>query len=203
VFDGLYPVIGCVLALLVGVGTFVSELQPDLYTFRRSRPIAPGSWFWFKFIGGAVALVGLFDFPCMLLTWSGVIRSSCPGFAAAFPMLLHLLCYSIAVFMACIVRHSTYSTVLAFGALMLITVPEMAEFRVPRFFTFFSMWHDAASASTLLFPLDLGSGFPVLWQAGVGAVTFLLPAIVLVGAIVIPTTLTAAYLVKRDISVGS
>ncbi len=201
-FDGMYPIVGCVLALLIGVGTFVSELQPELHTFWRSRPIAPGSWFWFKFIGGAVALVGLFDVPCMLLTWSGVVRSSSPGFAAFFPMLLHLLCYSIAVFMACIVRHSTYSTVLAFGAWMLITVPEMAEFRVPRFLTFFSMWHDAASAYPSLF---IGSqpGYPKPWQTCLFAVSYLCPGIVLVGAIAIPTTLAAAYLVKRDISVGS
>jgi len=199
VFDGLYPVIGCVLALLVGVGTFVSELQPDLYTFRRSRPIAPGSWFWFKFIGGAIALVGLFDFPCMLLTWSGGVRTSSPGFAAVFPMLLHLLCYSIAVFMACSVRHSSYSTVLAVGVLMLILVPELADFGVPRLLSFFTMWRDAAVGSSRLIAI----GDPRLWPSGVLAVACLCPAFILVGAIVIPTTLAAAYLVKRDISVGS
>lgn len=199
-FDGMYPIIGCALALLIGVGTFVSELQPDLYSFWRSRPIAPGSWFWFKFIGGAIALVGLFDFPCMLLTWSGVVRTSSPGFAAVFPMLLHLLCYSIAVFMACVVRHSTYATVLAVGALMLILVPEMADFGVPRFLSFFAMWRDAAEGYLSLF---IASGSPALWQTGYLAVLYLRPAFILFGAIVIPTTLAAAYLVKRDISVGS
>ena len=203
-FDSMYPVIGCVLALLIGVGTFVSELQPDLHIFWRSRPISPSSWFWFKFIGGAIALVGLFDFPCILLTWSGIVRTSSPGFAAVFPMLLHLLCYSIAVFMACIVRHSTYATVLAVGALMvLILVPELPKSVLPGFLSFFSMWRDAANASRRIFSLGQRSGHPVLWQIGIHAVSYLPPAFFLVGAIVIPTTLAAAYLVKRDISVGS
>lgn len=203
-FDSMYPTIGCVLALLIGVGTFVSELQPDLHAFWRSRPISPGSWFWFKFIGGAVALVGLFDFPCMMLTWSGVVRSSCPGFASFFPLLLHLLCYSIAVFMACIVRHTTYATVFAVGALMvLILAPEVPKSGLPRFMSFLTMWSDAAPVSRRLFSVDPSSGYPVLWQTGVSAVMFLLPAIGLVCAIVIPTTLAAAFMVKRDISVGS
>ncbi len=201
-FDSMYPIIGCVLALLIGVGTFVSELQPELHTFWRSRPIAPGSWFWFKFTGGAIALVGLFDVPCMLLSWSEFVRTSSPGFAAVFPMLLHLLCYSIAVFMACIVRHSTYATVFAVGALMLIIIPELAEFRVPRFLAFFTMWKDTADAYSSLF-IGFRPGYPRLWQIGLRPVLYLFLAIVLVAAIAIPTTLAAAYLVKRDISVGS
>ena len=114
-------------------------------------------------------------------------------------MLLHLLCYSIAVFMACSVRHSSYSTILAVGALMLILVPELADFGVPGFLSFFTMWRDGAVGSSQL----IASGYPQLWQTGVLAVACLCPAFILVGAIVIPTTLAAAYLVKRDISVSS
>ena len=203
-FDSMYPIIGCVLALLIGVGTFVSELQPELHTFWRSRPISPSSWFWFKFIGGAIAMIGLFDVPCILLIWSGFVQSSSPGFASLFPLLLHLLCYSIAVFMACILRHTTYATVFAVGALIvLILVPELPKSVLPRFLSFLTMWNDAAPVSRRLFSVDPRSGYPVLWQTGVSAVMFLLPAIGLVCAIVIPTTIAAAYLIKRDISVGS
>ena len=202
-FDGMYPIIGCVLALLIGVGTFVSELQPELHTYWRSRPISPSSWFWFKFIGGAIAMIGLFDVPCILLIWSGFVQSSSPGFASLFPLLLHLLCYSIAVFMACILRHTTYATVFAVGALIvLILVPELPKSVLPRFLSFLTMWNDAAPVSRRLFSVDPRSGYPVLWQTGVSAVMFLLPAIGLVCAIVIPTTIAAAYLIKRDISVG-
>jgi hypothetical protein len=201
-FDAMFPIVGCVLALLIGVGTFVSELQPALHTFWRSRPISPASWFWFKFIGGAIALFGLFDVPCMLLTWFGIVRTSSPGLVAVFPMLLHLLCYSIAVFMACSVRHSTYSTVLAVGVLSLILVPEMAEFRVPRFLAFFTMWQDATRGAT-----SLASAFQLghlpFWLTCYDAFLYLSPALILIGAIVIPTTVAAAYLVKRDLSIGS
>ena len=200
-FDFMYPALGCVLALLIGVGSFVSELQPDLHMFWRSRPISPGSWFWFKYIGGAIALIGLFDAPCMLLAWSGVVRTVSPGFAAVFPMLLHLLCYSLAVFAACSVRHSSYSTVLAVCALLVIIIPELAEFQVPRFLSFFTMWRDAALASE---SLAIGAqGYRALWQTGYYAIPFLLPACILIGAIALPATVAAAYLVKRDISLGS
>ena len=202
-FDSMYPTIGCVLALLIGVGSFVSELKPDLHMFWRSRPISPGSWFWFKYIGGAIALIGLFDVPCMLLAWSGVVRTASPGIAAVFPMLLHLLCYSLAVFAACSVRHSSYSTVLAVGALLVIIVPELNDFRVPRFLSFLTIWRDAAQASTSLASAFGAHGYPTLWQIGYVAFLRLLPACILIGAIAIPTTFAAAYLVKRDISVGS
>ena len=202
-FNFLYPALGCVLALLIGVGSCVSELQPDLHTFWRSRPISPGSWFWFKYIGGAIALIGLFDVPCMLLTWSGTVRAASPGFAAVFPMLLHLLCYSLAVFAACSVRHSSYSTVLAVGALLVIIVPELADFRVPRFLSFFALWSDAVHAYVGLAVAYQEPGDPPLWQIGYVAFLSLLPACILIGAIALPTTIAAAYLVKRDISVGS
>jgi hypothetical protein len=180
-FDSMYPTIGCVLALLIGVGTFVSELQSGLHTFWRSRPISSSSWFWFKFIGGAIALIGLFDVPCMLLAWSGIVRTSSPGFAAIFPMLLHLLCYSIAVFFACTVRHSTYATVFAVGVIMsVILIPELPYVRLPQYVSFL-----------------------MLWQAAVRGNSSLLPAFFMVSVCVIPITVATAYLVKRDLSIGS
>lgn len=202
-FDFMYPALGCALALLIGVGSFVSELQPDLHMFWRSRPISPGSWFWFKYIGGAIALIGLFDVPCMLLAWSGIVRTASPGFAAVFPMLLHLLCYSLAVFAACSVRHSSYSTVLAISALMVIIIPELAEFQVPRFLSFLTMWRDAVRAYVGLAIGAREPGYPAPWQIGYAAFRSLLPACILIGVIALPTTVAAAYMVKRDISVGS
>ena len=180
-FDSMYPTIGCVLALLIGVGTFVSALQPGLHTFWRSRPISPSSWFWFKFIGGAIALIGLFDVPCMLLAWSGIVRTSSPGFAAIFPMLLHLMCYSIAVFFACTVRHSTYATVFAVGVIMsVILIPELPYVRLPQYVSFLMLWQEAVRRNSSL-----------------------LPAFFMVSVFVIPITVATAYLVKRDLSIGS
>lgn len=73
-----------------------------------------------------------------------------------------------------------YATVFAVGALMvLLLVSELPKSVLPGFLSFISMWSDAVRASRLL------------------------PAIGVVGAIAVPTTLAAAYLVKRDISVGS
>lgn len=202
-FDTMFPTVGCVLALLIGVGSFVSELQPDLHTFWRSRPISPSHWFWFKYTGGALALVGLFDLPCVLLTWSGIAQTSSPGFAAVFPVLLHLLCYSFAVFAACSVRHSSYSTALAVCALSVILVPELADFRVPRFLSFFAMWGDAADASRQIevYAQEFGglAGHRRILES---ISVFVMPACMLIGALAISTSIAAAFLVKRNISVG-
>ena len=139
----------------------------------------------------------------MLVAWSGIVRTSTPGFAAVFPTLLHLLCFSIAVFMACSVRHSTYSTVLAVAAVFVILLPELTELRVPRSLAFVTMWKDAASASESLALVSHVHGNPILWKTIYGSALYLLPAFILIGAIVIPTTIAAAYLVKRDISVSA
>jgi hypothetical protein len=180
-FDGIYPIGGCILALLIGVGTFVSELQPGLHTFWRSRPISPASWFWFKFIGGAIALIGLFDVPCLLLSWFSIVRTSSPGFKSIFPILLHLPCYSIAVFFACTVRHSTYATVLAVGVILAgIMVPELSDVHLPEYLSFLMLWRKADNGYSNL-----------------------LPAFFMVSVFVIPITVATAYLVKRDFSIGS
>lgn len=203
-FDSMFPTVGCVLALLIGVGGFVSELQPDLHTFWRSRPISPSHWFWFKYTGGALALVGVYDLPCVLLTWSGIAQTSSPGFAAVFPALLHLMSYSFAVFAACSVRHSSYSTVLAVCALSVILVPELADFRVPRFLSFFAMWGDAADASRQIEVYAQQFGEPAALMRICGSISeFVLPACMLIGAIAIPASIAAAFLVKRNISLGS
>jgi hypothetical protein len=180
-FDAMYPIVGCVLALLIGVGSFVSELQPDLHTFWRSRPISPSSWFWFKFIGGAIALIGLFDMPCLLLSWSGILGTWSHGSASVFPILLHLSCYSVAVFFACTVRHSTYATVFAVGVMLsAILIPELPYVRLPEYLSFLMLWNEDVRGNS-----------------------HLLLALILVGAVVIPTTIAAAYLVKQDLSIGS
>ena len=185
----VHPIIGCVLAILIGVGSYVSELDPKLHTFWRSRPISATSWFWFKYVGGLVALIGLFDLPYALLVWTRMVPSSSPGIAACFPMVLHLLCYSLAVLAACSVRHSSYSTVLAVSALLAILLPELADFRIPQYLSFFELWEKA-------------SRFEVAYRHNWGAMSFLLTAGALVGAIALPVTATAAYLIKRDISVA-
>lgn len=184
-FDRLYPGVGCVLALLIGVGSYVSELDPKLHTFWRSRPISPSGWFWFKYVGGLVALIGLFDLPCAFLVWTGIVRTSSPGIAACFPMLLHLLCYSLAVLAACSVRHSSYSTVFAvIGALVVICLPEFPELQVPEFLSFLRLWENAARYTRYNRMTDLIGGSA------------------LVGTISLVATLTAAFLIKRDISVA-
>ncbi len=188
-YDSLHPLVGCVLALLIGVGSYVPELDPKLHTFWRSRPISPASWFWFKYVGGLVALIGLFDLPYALLVWMRMVPSSSPGIAACFPMVLHLLCYSLAVLAACSVRHSSYSTVLAVCALVAILLPSLADFRIPQYLSFFELWEKA-------------SRFERAYRYNWGAMSFLWTACALVGTIALPVTATAAYLIKRDISVA-
>jgi len=126
---------GVVVALLVGIGTFVTELQPDLLTFWRSRPISPTLWFWTKYVTGAMAILLFLDGPVVVVAclaasgWIGVFsHPSLPlylGYLGCAP-LLHLLAFSGAVCLACVVREAVYAGILTVGLLLVaILAPEL------------------------------------------------------------------------------
>jgi hypothetical protein len=110
--------IGIGLAVLVGVVTFAPDLRPDIFAFWRSRPISPSLWFWMKYLVGALAVLLTLYGPVVLLQCYFECRGRnqyfAPGFFACMP-LLHLLAYSGAVCMICVVRQSTYAGILAFA----------------------------------------------------------------------------------------
>ncbi len=202
-FAGLTPFIGCVLALIIGTGSFVHELEPQLHTFWRSRPISPKQWFWLKFFAGAVVIVGCYDLPLFAINRMVQIPRHSPislpgiGFSNTiaadlfFPILLHMFVYSLAVLAACSVRHPVYAPIFAVCILLAVIMgPEvinsMQQHPLIGSISFFQLWsnaeHDynflrAAATSAAAFALY---GLPTIFAA-----TF------------------AGWLIRRDISVST
>jgi ABC-type transport system involved in multi-copper enzyme maturation permease subunit len=119
---------GVVVALVVGIGTFVAELQPDLLTFWRSRPISPTLWFWTKYVTGALAILLFLDGPTVVVAlvavacgtlggWASVTDPYVLAFLGCAP-LLHLLAFSSAVCLICVVREAVYAGILTVGLLL-------------------------------------------------------------------------------------
>ena len=125
-------VTGVVVALVVGVGTFVSEVQPGLMTFWRSRPISPSKWFWTKYLTGLAAVLLFLLVPILLFcvaawTLGGEVLPNGEPFGRSrvgpWPLLwafasVTCLAYSIAVCLTCLVRQAVYAGILSLGLLL-------------------------------------------------------------------------------------
>ncbi|MFO0818292.1 MAG: hypothetical protein U1A77_10150 [Pirellulales bacterium] len=118
--------LGMLWSAIVGVAIFSGELQPKLEQFWRSRPIAPGNWFWMKFAIGLFAVVGLFDLlPAALLavvgtrTNPGQPGTSVFAYLACMP-LMHALVYSLAVAAVCRLKRSIPAAIVALVAFFIL-----------------------------------------------------------------------------------
>jgi hypothetical protein len=115
--------VGAFWAIVVAASLFSAELEPRLVAFWRSRPIDPAAWFRIKYLTGAVTLLIFIDLPAALLG-HGDAESAAAGlvaFLACVPV-LHLAIYSVAVLIACVVRHTIYSGILSLGAVLSFVV---------------------------------------------------------------------------------
>ena len=86
------------LSMLGTVG-FVSDLEPRLYTFWRSRPISSSGWFWLRYVAGLFAIALFFVLPIMVVA-AVTTEGQAVGFLLLLP-LLSLVVYSLGVFCAC------------------------------------------------------------------------------------------------------
>ncbi|HVW36403.1 MAG TPA: hypothetical protein VHB99_03825, partial [Pirellulales bacterium] len=101
--------------LLVGIGTFIGELQPRTMDFWRSRPIEPAFWFWTKYVTGLAAT--------SLFLATPIAASGREGLVMALVFLPWLaIVYSLAVCLTCLVRHSFYAGVLSFTIALFLFV---------------------------------------------------------------------------------
>ena len=124
--------IGFFWMAIVGVSTFVPELQSGLATFWRSRPIVPTRWFWSKFWLGAIVSLACIDLPAMVsidvshrMAWRDP-AAALIGYLCV--PLTHLLVYSIAVLAACLVRHVVYSGILSLSiSAMIVWLPVLGK----------------------------------------------------------------------------
>jgi hypothetical protein len=125
--------VGPVIALVVGVGAFVAEMQPRLLAFWRSRPVNPSHWFWTKYITGTATILVFLLGPIVLVgTWAwltGADRGS-PGhifYAAVWSSIL-LFAFTTAVCLTCVVRQAVYSGILSVGCVLgVLLLPYVLE----------------------------------------------------------------------------
>ena len=190
----LGPFVGCILALVIGVGSFVPPLQPQLHTFWRSRPISPRKWFWLKYLAGAAVIVFCYNVPILVLQRL-TMMSADPRYVPTismvtslfFPVVLHLFVYSSVVLTSCGVRHGIYSAVLGVGIVLLVIILPEAMQGVPDFLSFMRQWRETTGvASNLSFTLPL-----------------LLNGCLLLGPVTIAFTLISAWPIRKDVFVAT
>jgi hypothetical protein len=126
--------VGPVIALVVGVGAFVAEMQPKLLGFWRSRPVSPSHWFWTKYITGATTVLVFLLGPilvvplCALLTGADVALPGRHFMKAAVWSGILMFGFTTAVCLTCVVRQAVYAGILSLGCLLaVVLLPEVFE----------------------------------------------------------------------------
>jgi hypothetical protein len=105
---------GFVLAVLVGVGAVIGDVQGGVNTFWRSRPISAQSWYWTKYGIGLATILLAIEVPFWLTS------GSAPGFidsrgALWWPLTWNVV-FSFALTATCLVRQPAQAAILAIGA---------------------------------------------------------------------------------------
>ena len=110
---------GFVLALLVGVGAVIGDVEQGVNTFWRSRPISPRAWYWTKYGVGLATMFLAVEIPSLLY-----VGSNTGHLAGNRGLFLWLLMWNVtftfALTATCLVRKPGYAAILAFGAVHLL-----------------------------------------------------------------------------------
>lgn len=123
--------LGFCIALVVGIGTVLPEVSPQLNTFWRSRPINASLWYWVKFATGLAILTATIIAPFVLITSVGshshrMLQGAAVVVAVCFAI------YSAAMLMTLIVRHAVYAAILSLGLLTLYVGLAWVAWMTPR-----------------------------------------------------------------------
>jgi hypothetical protein len=106
---------GFLLAILVGVGAVVGDVQPAVNIFWRSRPISPAAWYWTKYALGVATLLVAIELPLLLLNRGPSDPSDFMDRGLFWLMLLWNATFSFALTATCLVRLPAHAAVLAIG----------------------------------------------------------------------------------------
>jgi hypothetical protein len=113
--------LGCVAGFVAGIGTTISELQPRLLQFWRSRPINVDQWFGFSIATNVAILTMAFALPAILC--SRFSNWGSDGISPEAMIYSLLLSYASTLLMACVVRHAVYAGILGlslFGGVLFL-----------------------------------------------------------------------------------
>jgi hypothetical protein len=109
---------GFLLAILVGVGAVIGDVQSGVNTFWRSRPISPRAWYWTKYGVGLATMFLAVEIPAVFFMGSstGTIAGNR---GILYWLLLWSVTFTFALTATCLVRKPGYAAILAFGGMNL------------------------------------------------------------------------------------
>jgi hypothetical protein len=123
-------VLGCVVALVAGIGVALQDVGPQLSTFWRSRPINPSLWFVAKCVTGLGVVLMAIYLPLFIIY---VVRDVSPDWELLSVVpLLHTAVYAAAVSLTCIVRHAVYAAVLSIGLVVAMSATGALSWRLAK-----------------------------------------------------------------------
>jgi hypothetical protein len=120
VYTKVALVVSFFIALVLGIGVCHADIEPQLNTFWRTRPINPDGWFWIKFATGLTLLLAATYLPNTTLAFLGVAKISAD--MTANPYLLasaQIAIFASAVAITCLVRHAVYAAILTIPVIYL------------------------------------------------------------------------------------
>jgi ABC-type transport system involved in multi-copper enzyme maturation permease subunit len=118
---------GFVLAILIGVGAVIGDVQSGVNTFWRSRPIPPGAWYWSKYIIGLLTIFFAIEVPAFAcIGYRNPLPDELSGWF--FWMLIWNATFSIALMATCLVRQPLQAAILAIGGAGLLFAAVQAVF---------------------------------------------------------------------------
>jgi hypothetical protein len=117
--------IGVLWAVVVGAGTFATEMDWRIGEFWRTLPISAGSLFAVKFIVGLFTVLMMLDASIVAAAWNSRSWGSYhamnwPYIACFIP--LHATMFAMTVALTCTLRRPVVGAMLAIGALMLVNL---------------------------------------------------------------------------------
>jgi ABC-type transport system involved in multi-copper enzyme maturation permease subunit len=115
--------LGGVLAVFVGVGTVVRDLNGRLEEFWRSRPVSVARWLAMKyFVGLAVVLASLAIPLCVEVAMTPTITfiGPNPRLMLAWSPFLWAALYSLSFAIACLIRRGAHAAMLSISMLLLV-----------------------------------------------------------------------------------
>ncbi|HEY8748015.1 MAG TPA: ABC transporter permease [Tepidisphaeraceae bacterium] len=115
--------LGGVLAIFVGVGTVVRDLNGRLEDFWRSRPVSIGRWLIVKYIVGLVVVIFTLVVPLileLLINQTKTDLYTAPQLVLAWHPFLWAVLYSVGFLMACMVRRGAHAAMLSLAVMLLL-----------------------------------------------------------------------------------
>jgi hypothetical protein len=130
VYSQMTIVLGCVVALVAGIGVALQDVGPQLNTFWRSRPINANVWFVTKSVTGLAVVLTAIYLPLSIIY---VVHSvNLDWELLSVIPLLHTTVYAAAVAMTCLVRHAVYAAVLSIGLVVAMAATGALGWRFAR-----------------------------------------------------------------------